>query len=382
MSPYVSSPLPAREAASPNDPTTVPMPHEPMAWRRWADAMPDICLWIAPHTGRIVDCNRALFGALGFSRQEVFGWPLQALAEPRSLSVAAATWRGLAACQELRDADCTLRARHGVEVAVSATAGPVLNDEGKRVAGLVVMRDITDRRRREQTLQARKRQLKTLAYELTAHEARERQRIGERMLAELGPLLTSAREGLLALGQPGDAARAGRIAELDALLGQALHAQRQAADDLALPLLRSRGLQAAIDDLAHRLNREGALVVRVEGAVPVTLEMPHAAQAVLFRVLRELVTNACRHARARHVWLRVQLAPERLGIVVGDDGCGFDMARLSAEPAIGPGLGLFSADAQMQAIGGRLVVQSRPGRGTRAILLLPLMAAEALADSR
>ncbi|WP_395702524.1 ATP-binding protein [Aquabacterium sp.] len=372
----------ARPAALPDDPTTMPMPNEPVAWRRWADAMPDICLWIAPHSGRIVDCNRALFGVLGFSRQEVFGWPLQALAEPRNLSQAAATWRSLAACRTLRDADCTLRAREGFEVAVSATASPVLNDEGKVVAGLVVLRDITERRRREQTLQARKRQLKTLAYELAATEARERQRLGERLLAEAGPLLKAARDGLLALGKPGDAVQAQRIGELDALLGRVLQTQRDTADDLALPLLRTRGLQAAIDHLAQGLTREGGLVARVEGAVPDTLDIPEAVQATLFRVLRELATNASRHAHARHLWLRIQAEPERLGIVIGDDGCGFDMARLSTEPAAGGGIGLFAADARMQAIGGRLVVQSKPGRGTRAILMLPLMAAPAAQDTR
>ncbi len=382
MSLSFNTPLPPRKPELLDDPTTMPMPSEPVAWRRWADAMPDICLWIAPHSGRIVDCNRALFGILGFSRQEVFGWPLQALAEPRSLSHAAAAWRSLAACRELRDADCTLRARNGFEVAVSATSSPVLNDEGKLVAGLVVLRDITERRRREQTLQVRKRQLKTLAYELAASESRERQRIGNRMLADVGPLLIAARDKLLALGAAGDTLQAQRIGELDALLSDALRLQRQAAEDLAPPLLRSGGLQAAIDDLAQQLTREGPLIARVEGEVPASLEIPEAAQSVLFRVLRELVENAKRHAHARHLWLRVQVEPERLGIVVGDDGSGFDMARLSADPSAAGGMGLFTADAQMQAIGGRLVVQSKPGRGTRAILMLPLTVAEASEDSR
>jgi signal transduction histidine kinase len=67
--------------------------------------------------------------------------------------------------------------------------------------------------------------------------------------------------------------------------------------------------------------------------------------------------------------------PERFSIVVGDDGCGFDVARLAAHPNGEGGFGLFSADAQMQAIGGRLVVQSKPGRGTRAVMVLPLVSA-------
>jgi len=352
------------------------MPTEPVAWRRWADAMPDICLWLAPNTGRIVDCNRALFGVLGYSRTEVFGWPLQALAEPRNLGLASSTWRHLAACQELRDADCTLRARNGFEVAVSATASPVYNDDGKQVAGLVVLRDITERRRREQTLQARKRQLKTLAYELTVAEARERHRIAQGLHDDIGQLLALARVKLQLVVPGAAGAEAGaraRLAELDDLLAAAMRSTRTATFELASPLLQTQGLQAAIDDLAQQLTREGPLIARVEGEVPATLKMPDATRAVLFRVLRELAVNAVRHAQARHLWFRVMLEPERLCLIVGDDGCGFDVARLSASFGPEGGFGLFSADAQMQAIGGRLVVQSKSSRGTRAVLVLPLV---------
>jgi signal transduction histidine kinase len=170
------------------------------------------------------------------------------------------------------------------------------------------------------------------------------------------------------------------IGELDTLLAAAAQSVQASADELASPLLQRQGLQAAIEDLALSLTRDCPLIARVEGAVPAELEMPDATRAVLFRVLRELALNAARHAKARHLWLRVLTEPERLSIVVGDDGCGFDVARLSAHANGEGGFGLFSADAQMQAIGGRLVVQSKPGRGTRAVVVLPLVPAS-MADT-
>lgn len=359
-----------------HEPTTMPMPTEPVAWRRWADAMPDICLWLDPHTGRIVDCNRALFGALGYSRTEVFGWPLQALAEPRNLLAAAATWRSLAACQALRDADCTLRARNGFEVAVSASASPVLNAEGKVVAGLVVLRDITERRKREQMLQARKRQLKSLAFELSEAEARERARIAQGLHDELGKALAHARLKLQQLAGSAVATGTAALADLDDLLARAQAGTQAASFELSCPLLQTMGLQAAIEHLAQRLTREGPLIARVEGEIPTDLAMPDTTRAVVFRVLRELANNARRHARARHLWFRIQPEAERLSIVVGDDGCGFDVGRLPTGAGAEGGCGLFAADAQMQAVGGRLLVQSRPGRGTRAAVLLPLVTSD------
>jgi PAS domain-containing protein len=72
------------------------LPASDPSWRRWADALPDICLWLDPNSGRIVDCNRAMFGSLGYTRSEVCGRPLHAFAEPRHLELAASTWQQLA----------------------------------------------------------------------------------------------------------------------------------------------------------------------------------------------------------------------------------------------------------------------------------------------
>jgi signal transduction histidine kinase len=97
-------------------------------------------------------------------------------------------------------------------------------------------------------------------------------------------------------------------------------------------------------------------------------------RSVLMRVLQELVLNARRHAQARQLWIRLQLDENRLDIAVGDDGVGFDVTRLPSSTDAGGGSGLYSAEARMQAIGGRLVLQSRPGRGTRAVASVPVIA--------
>jgi PAS domain S-box-containing protein len=340
------------------------------SWRRWADALPDICLWLDPHSGRVIDCNRALFGTLGYSRTEVRGWPLQAFAEPRHLERAGSTWRQLAQGAELRDADCTLRARNGFELAVSATSQPITNVEGRRIATLVVWRDITERHKRQQGLRARKRQLKSLAYELVATDSREAARSGQRLQNDVVALLARAQTRMRHLGQPDGAT----LGEIENLLSRATIAARGEAALLSASDPGDDTLQGAIERLARTVTREGPLVVRVEGQLPPTLELPPPMRSVLMRVLQELVFNARRHAQARQLWIRLQLDERRLDIAVGDDGIGFDVARLPASTDADGGSGLYSAEARMQAIGGRLVLQSRPGRGTRAVASVPVVA--------
>ena len=63
---------------------------------------------------------------------------------------------------------------------------------------------------------------------------------------------------------------------------------------------------------------------------------------------------------------------DQLMIRVADDGVGFDPPQLPHDFSPEGGFGLLSAEAQMEAMGGRLRIESAPGRGTEATLALPL----------
>ena len=88
----------------------------------------------------------------------------------------------------------------------------------------------------------------------------------------------------------------------------------------------------------------------------------------LLQVVREALSNAARHARARHVVVSFHGAADaRPGLVVADDGIGFDAS--APVPAGHDGLGNMRARAE--AIGATLRVESATGQGTRIIVGLP-----------
>jgi signal transduction histidine kinase len=220
--------------------------------------------------------------------------------------------------------------------------------------------------------------LQTLAYELTVAEARERERIANGLHDSLGQLLAIAqfRLGELAAAlEPAAGAPQARLAhkanELMALLAQASGETRRATFDLHSPLLRQLGLRAAIEGLGERLQRQSQLVVQVDGELDET-SLAEPVQAVLLRIVRELLLNAYKHARATQV--QVHLGADETGraqIRVCDDGCGFTRAPGGAGFSPEGGFGLASAEAQMQAIGGQLAVRSAPGQGAAVVLTLP-----------
>jgi signal transduction histidine kinase len=118
------------------------------------------------------------------------------------------------------------------------------------------------------------------------------------------------------------------------------------------------------------MRRQGRTDFRVEGSLD-TSQLPSTVQAVVLRVVRELLLNAYKHAGASMVTVKLVSAATRQTISVSDDGQGID--RSGSKRAFGPdgGFGLASAEAQMQAIGGRLCLESKPDCGTTASLTLP-----------
>lgn len=210
--------------------------------------------------------------------------------------------------------------------------------------------------------------LQALAYEVTLAESRERQRVAQTLHDELGQLLAMAQFKLGELSQAvTGTGQAGRIEDLRLLVCEASKAARVATYELHTPLLHRLGLDAAVQGLADRLRRSSTMQVHLDGELG-TLPVPEGVLSVVFRVVRELAQNAQRHAVAANLWIRMDRDEHGLCIRVSDDGAGFDANR--PPRAFGPqgGFGLFSAEAQMRAIGGRLDLASSPGQGTTAIV--------------
>ena len=91
---------------------------------------------------------------------------------------------------------------------------------------------------------------------------------------------------------------------------------------------------------------------------------PEPVEAAAYYVIAEAVTNVAKYARATHVAVSVQRVDSRLSITVSDDGVG------GADPAAGTGLRGLSD--RVEALHGRLRVDSPPGGGTRLGAEIPI----------
>lgn len=212
--------------------------------------------------------------------------------------------------------------------------------------------------------------LRSLAYELTLAESRERDRLARELHDGIGQVLAVARFRLGELRQADLARREALLDEIDDLLRQASATTRSTTFDLGTPALRL-GLHEALMGLVERLHRLPGVRFQLEGRLP-ELAWPDEAQAVLLRVVRELCVNVQRHAHARQAWIHLQGHATQVTVTVTDDGIGIDPSQ--PLPRLSPhgGFGLHSAQAQVRGLGGSLLLESGPGAGAVATVSLPL----------
>ena len=155
-------------------------------------------------------------------------------------------------------------------------------------------------------------------------------------------------------GLDGLAAELGRVA---AGLTSTLDDLREYARGIHPAILHERGLVPALRALTRRSPVPVALDLRAEERLPERIEI------TAYYVISEALTNAAQHANATAVRVTAETAGGVVRLSVSDDGAGgADPARSSGE------VGLRD---RVEAIGGTLIVQSRPGEGTRLIAELP-----------
>jgi signal transduction histidine kinase len=140
-------------------------------------------------------------------------------------------------------------------------------------------------------------------------------------------------------------------------LDQALGELRELARGIHPSVLSDRGLDVALEGLAHRAP------LPVELDVTAGERLPDRVESTSYFVVAEALTNVAKYARATRASVNVSRENGQVLVEVSDDGVG------GADPATGSGLrGLVD---RVSALGGKLDVESSPGRGTTVRAVIP-----------
>jgi signal transduction histidine kinase len=89
----------------------------------------------------------------------------------------------------------------------------------------------------------------------------------------------------------------------------------------------------------------------------------------LVRIAREAITNALKHSRASKVHIQLAYGLREMQLCVHDNGRGFEPSCFASADG---SFGLISMRRRTQLLGGRLVIDTQPGHGTRIVAVIPV----------
>jgi signal transduction histidine kinase len=173
----------------------------------------------------------------------------------------------------------------------------------------------------------------------------------------------SAKVGLIrAQLRRGEAGVAGSLESMQRDLAAALRDVREIAYAIHPPVLADRGLLEAVEAQASRL--AVPMAVRADAGLR-GVRFPEHIESTAWYVLAEALTNVVKHAGATEVEASLDRQDGCLGLVIRDDGCGFDSSRPR-------GLGLTGLTDRLDTVGGSVTITSGAGLGTSVRVHIPV----------
>jgi PAS domain S-box-containing protein len=244
---------------------------------------------------------------------------------------------------------------------------------GRLVKVTGIVKDISERKKKEHELERYQQRLKALTSQLTIAEENERRSIAADLHDHVGQSLALARMQIASvrkrITEPGQTAV---LDEISDTLHQTLHQTRELIYELSPPQLNEIGLSAAIREWLEEQveKRQGIQTECIDNGLELKLEQD--LRVILFRCVRELLTNVVKHAQATRVKVHVNKVNDLLEIIVSDNGRGFHAGATEQFLTPQGGFGLFSVRERMADFGGAAEISSEPGQGTHVILRVPV----------
>ena len=322
-------------------------------------------IFILSVDGKLVDVNESSARMHGYSTQEMRHMSLKDLDTPETFQLVSERMHRVLAGEAM-----TLEVKHchkdghvlPFEVSVS-----LISYSGESYVQCV-HRDITERKRWEEMIQASREQMRALAGRLQTVREEERTDIAREIHDELGGALTGMKVDVSfliksALKIENEAARTSLIAGMDSVtksIDTTIHSVRRIAMELRPGILDDLGLVAALEwQLKDFEKRSG---IRSEFFPPVEeISLDADLSTALFRIFQEALTNVVRHSGATEVRVRLRADADSSTLEVEDNGKGIEKEKLLSLES----LGLLGMRERAQMFGGRITVTGTPGTGTK-----------------
>jgi signal transduction histidine kinase len=219
----------------------------------------------------------------------------------------------------------------------------------------------------DQRIEKLEREKKLLAAKsIVEGQEEERKRIARELHDGLGVLLSTAKMQFKTIEDksPGNSEM---IKKAAGLLEKASSDVRRISHNMMPGILTKLGLDEAIEDLFDNINDTPGITAILNITNEEEKRLPENTEIMIYRMVQEMVNNTLKYAGADKVTLDLIYEDETVSLQYSDNGKGFDVEEKLKNKSIG----LTSIQSRVNFLGGKLNINSRPGRGTTFFINIP-----------
>jgi PAS domain S-box-containing protein len=244
---------------------------------------------------------------------------------------------------------------------------PVFGANGELLHFFSIARDITERKRLQERLDAEKRQRQQMitAAAIKAQES-ERALVSQELHDNVNQVLTTVKL-YTELCRDGIGDRDELMDKSLRLLQHSISEIRSLSKRLSAPSLGNIKLRDSVKELLDAVSATNKICVCLDTeAIEDLVHVDQDVHLAIYRILQEQLTNILKHAGAGNVWVSFNRSGRNLELRIHDDGKGFDPRRQRQ------GIGITNMMTRAESVQGFLQIDTAPGQGCTLMMRVPV----------
>ena len=197
-------------------------------------------------------------------------------------------------------------------------------------------------------------------------EEKERKRFAKDLHDGLGPLMSTVKMSLSALGEK-IADPTGKVVldNTNHLVNEAINTLKDISNNLSPHMLSNFGLSSALSAFIAKINQTKVIEIDFKTNME-SVRLETDKEVVVYRAACELINNSIRHSGASRIGIDLNKHEKFITLQFCDNGRGFDTAILESEDT--KGMGLSNIETRVRSVDGVFILESTPGKGTSALI--------------
>ena len=315
--------------------------------------------------GEIVRINSQSQKMFGYEHDELKNKPIEILLPEKLRRTSREYRRGFGQKSVSQASESSLelvgKRKNGDDFPIEMRVSPVGSDSAQFL--IVVIHDITRRKRDETVLREFAERQKELSRRLLEIQEAERRRIALELHDEIGQKLTGLKLAL-ELGSKLPKKSAEVFSQAQVLVNELMNQTRALSLALRPATLDHLGLLPALVWHFRNFTQQTEIEVEFSHENLANRRFNAPVETAVYRVVQEALTNVARHAGASIVNVRIWVDGDRLTLQIEDEGKGFAPESVFAEIS---STGLTGMRERVNLLGGDFYLESAVGAGTKLV---------------